>query len=209
MVLYLACACTGCADRVDSGAPVANLPDDPWVAPANASDPRSALFASCASCHMADGGGRSDGTVPRLAGQRATIVASKLQKLQSGATFLPVMLPFARALTAAESQSVADYVAGLPVPRHAARTDEGAQDYAALCATCHGARGEGSDTLLAPRLCGQHAAYLERRMDEIVANVRGDADPAMAAIVGPVPPATRATIAGWLAGAACEPEVGS
>lgn len=198
-----AIATAGCSERIDGGRPVAAVPADPWVVAAP-SDPAAAeLFASCASCHMADGSGRPDGTIPRLAGQREAALAHKLTKLRDGTTFLPVMTAFARSLTEEEVRTVARYVATLPVPVAGIRPTDGGEDYRAVCAACHGPAGEGNDALLAPRLCGQHAPYLVRRMDESAANTRGDADPAMAAIVANLPDATRQRIAAWLAAGDC------
>ncbi len=42
-----------------------------------------------------------------------------------------------------------------------------------LCASCHGAQGEGNQTLAAPRLAGQDRAYLERQLHSFRAGKRG------------------------------------
>lgn len=202
-------AVASCAQRVDSGPPVAEVPADPWVAVGKEADAGSALFAPCAACHMADGSGRDDGAVPRLAGQSAAILVEKLQRLQRGETHLPVMVPYARALSSAETEAVARYLAGLPVARPAIRERDGEQAYVSLCAGCHGSAGEGNDGLRAPRLCSQHAAYLLRRMDEIAVNGRGDSEPAMIAIVASLGAEQRAAIASWLAAADCSADGGS
>ncbi len=157
-------------------------------------------FASCASCHLASAMGRSDGTIPRLAGQRAAITARKLRRIASGEVDLPVMTAFARALSDAEIESVADWLAALPDPPSGTHNASGAELYARTCIGCHGHAGEGNDALGAPRLSGQHAPYLVRRMEESIANTRGDADPAMAAIVNTLSPADRQAIAAFLAG---------
>lgn len=209
VAFVIAVATAGCSERIDGGPPVAEVPADPWVVAAP-SDPAAAeLFASCASCHMADGSGRPDGTIPRVAGQREAVLVHKLAKLRDGSTFLPVMTAFARSLTEQEVQTVARYMASLAVPAAGIRASDGGDDFRALCAACHGAAGEGNDALLAPRLCGQHAPYLVRRMAESAANLRGDADPAMAAIVAQVPEHRRAAIAAWLAAGDCDAEAGS
>lgn len=199
----------GCREQIESGPPLVELPADPWVV-ANASDTEGAsLFASCASCHMADGSGRPDGTIPRLAGQREEILIQKLEKLRRGETFLPVMVPFARSLTDDEVRAVARYASQLGSATAEAGSGGTAETFRSLCAACHGAGAEGNDGLHAPRLCGQHAAYLLRRMAEGAANARGDADPAMAAIVASLSRKQRQAIAAWLAGGACAPEAGS
>jgi cytochrome c oxidase subunit 2 len=47
----------------------------------------------------------------------------------------------------------------------------------AVCATCHGAQGEGNPTLNAPKLSGQGAWYLSRQIQHFKQGIRG-ADPA-------------------------------
>jgi cytochrome c553 len=198
-----ALATAGCSERIDGGPPVVAVPADPWVVAAPTDPAAAELFASCASCHMADGSGRSDGTIPRLAGQSEAVLVHKLAKLRDGTTFLPVMTAFARSLTEQEVRTVARYAATLPTTTAGIRPTDGGDDYRAVCAACHGPAGEGNDALLAPRLCGQYAPYLVRRMAESAANARGDADPAMAAIVANLPDATRQRIAAWLAAGDC------
>lgn len=197
-----------CDKPVDAGDPVAAVPADPWVAPQGVTQPAAEIYASCASCHMADGSGRSDGTVPRLAGQRAAVLEHKLHKLQTGAVTLPVMVPYARSLQSAEVTAVARYLASLPVASYPAGTTQGASMYSAHCAACHGAQGEGNDAMLAPRLCGQHAAYLARRMAEIAINRRADADPAMMAIVQSLDIAQLKDVAAWLELGHCDTQGG-
>jgi len=43
----------------------------------------------------------------------------------------------------------------------------------AVCATCHGAAGEGNQTLNAPKLAGQETWYLRRQIDYFKSGVRG------------------------------------
>jgi len=169
---------------------------------------------------MADGSGRRDGLVPKLAGQREKILVHKLQKLRDGNTNLPIMVPFARALKVSEISQVAHYIATLPetssnempvklsdsntIPKSMSSSR---QDYVANCAGCHGTEGQGNDALLAPKLCGQHAQYLSRRMSEIAHNLRGDADTGMIAILNTVNQKKREEIARWLATGRCESRV--
>jgi cytochrome c553 len=163
-------------------------------------------YAHCASCHLHDGSGRPDGSIPRLNGQRRAILENKLYRLRAGMTRLPVMDPFARTLAPPEVAEIAAYLSSLPETK-AVRTelseDERAKAgslYTQHCASCHGANAEGNDGLFASRLCGQYAGFLERRLGEIAARKRGDADAIMQDIVDAVPADDLRVIVPWLAG---------
>jgi len=191
----------GCSEQIDAPAPVAELPDSPWVLNEVADVVSAELYAACASCHMADASGRSDGLVPRLAGQLEKVLIHKLQKLRDGTVTLPVMVPFARALTPVEVTQVAHYIAALPSPKSGVASNK---NYVTYCAGCHGSEGQGNDVLLAPKLCGQHEQYLSRRMIEITQNLRGDADMGMVATLDTMEQYMRDDIAQWLAAGQCK-----
>lgn len=184
---------------------------DPWaVRPVTTATLKQGaqVYTFCASCHLADGGGRPDGAIPRLAGQPAVIVAGKLNHIRAGTTYLPVMAAFANSLSPAEVTAVAEYIAALPAPKYVGHGDGNALDlgrrtYATQCAGCHGPEGEGNAALLAPRLCGQHAGYLWRRFDEILRNDRGDANAGMAAIVREMVDEDLAATADYLSRGSC------
>lgn len=208
--------CAGCAETIDSPPPFAAVPESPWIIEDSTTNETqnattAELFAACASCHMADGSGRHDGTVPRLAGQHHQILIHKLQKLRDGKVDLPVMTPFARALTDHELPQLAHYISALPgLPKSLAASpvtepDKSNHPYNTFCAACHGIQGEGNDALLAPKLCHQHARYLKRRMQEIEQNIRGDADIGMMSVLTTVNQQTRDDISQWLASGQCEP----
>jgi len=131
---------------------------------------------------------------------------NKLYRLRAGMTRLPVMDPFARTLAPREVAEIAQYLSQLP-EIEATQTDVPANErakaaslYAQHCASCHGANGEGNDGLFASRLCGQYAGFLERRLDEIAARRRGDADAIMQDVVDAVPADDLRVIVPWLAG---------
>jgi cytochrome c553 len=162
-------------------------------------------YAHCASCHLHDGSGRPDGSIPRLAGQRRAVLENKLYRLRARITRLPVMDPFARTLATKEIVEIAQYLSALPVaestPSDASEEERtrGASLHAQHCASCHGANGEGHDGLFASRLCGQYAGYLDRRLDEISAQTRGDADAIMQDAIDEVPVDELRIIVAWLA----------
>ena len=176
--------------------------------PAPPSEPPA--YAHCVSCHLHDGSGRPDGSIPRLTGQRKAVLANKLHRLRSGMMRLPVMDPYARTMPPDEITVIATYLSELPELDLStgdlgdADRARGAALFAEHCAACHGANGEGSDALFASRLCGQYPGYLERRLAEAAAGSRGDADAIMQGVVGAVPAEDLPPIVAWLgAGKGC------
>jgi cytochrome c553 len=164
-----------------------------------------AAYAHCASCHLHDGSGRPDGSIPRLTGQRRSVLENKLYRLRAGILRMPVMDPFARTLAPQEITEIAAYLSEMPtptvVPSKATKQEraQGASRYAEHCASCHGANGEGQDGLFASRLCGQYAGYLNRRLAEVAARTRGDADAVMQDVIDAVPVDDLRVIVTWLA----------
>jgi cytochrome c553 len=162
-------------------------------------------YAHCASCHLHDGSGRPDGSIPRLNGQRRAVLESKLHRMRAGLTRLPVMDPFARTLTAKEVAEVAGYLSELPdtaiqTAREAGESGaEGAALFAEHCASCHGARGEGHDGLFASRLCGQYEGYMARRLEEVRGRARGDSDAVMQGVLEGLGDRDLAPVLRWLA----------
>lgn len=165
-----------------------------------------AAYAHCASCHLHDGSGRPDGSIPRLSGQRRSVLENKLYRLRAGIMRMPVMDAFARTLAPNEIAEIAAYLSEMPeptvAPSNATKEEraQGASLYAEHCASCHGANGEGQDGLFASRLCGQYAGYLNRRLAEVTARTRGDADAIMQDAINAVPVDDLRVIVTWLAG---------
>ncbi|UCH30753.1 MAG: c-type cytochrome [Myxococcales bacterium] len=167
-------------------------------------------YAHCASCHLHDGSGRPDGSIPRLNGQRKAVLQNKLFRLRVGLMRMPVMDPFARTLEPKEISEISDYLAALPetavAPVEAIDEERaaGASLYSKHCASCHGDNAEGHDGLFASRLCGQYPAYLARRLDEVARKTRGDADAVMQGVLEGVPADALGPIVKWLsAGGGC------
>lgn len=144
-------------------------------APARA-EPAQLARQMCASCHGADGNG--PGPAPRLAGQQAGYIeqqwqAFRLHQRADGGAHGAAM---AALKSEGDVKALAAYFAAQPpVPARSAGGDPallaaGRKLYAEgnlavgtpPCFSCHGDRGEGGSA--APRLAGQHAAYLARRM---------------------------------------------
>lgn len=143
-------------------------------------------FVICQGCHRVGALGRIDGSYPRLAGQHATVLIKQLVDVRSGRRSNPKMLPFADhlALTTQEVADIAAYLEQLPMLPDNGRgpggqLDRGSQLYAADCATCHGANGEGQADRYFPRLAGQHYRYLLREGRMIRDGTRRNANPDM------------------------------
>ena len=132
------------------------------------------------------------------------MLENKLYRLRAGILRMPVMDPFARTLVPSEIAQIAEYLSDLPAaaaPSDATEEEraQGALLYAEHCASCHGANGEGQDGLFASRLCGQYAGYLNRRLAEVAAGTRGDADAVMQDAIDAVPVDDLRAIVAWLA----------
>ena len=131
----------------------------------------------CANCHGA-GGNSVSPNFPALAGQSQAYLAAQLRAFRNRSRRDPQAVAYmwglARSLTDAQIDELAGYYAAQPARAaialapparvqagHAIYT-QGAAGKAPACVTCHGAAGEGS--AIAPRLAGQHAAYVERQL---------------------------------------------
>jgi cytochrome c553 len=211
-MLFLALLISACVESEDRRPDLADL-RDPWTLPGVPTDPVLAagqqIFSSCASCHLADASGRPDGTIPRLAGQNAIILERRLRALLDDSVSLPVMTPFARSLAPDEIRQVSAYLASLPRPAQVGvgsgqQLERGAEIYEQLCLSCHAANGIGQFELNAPRLCGQHAAYSLRRLDEIAGSSARESDPAMASIAAVLALQDRRAVSDYLARLECD-----
>lgn len=211
-LLLLNLLVSGCVDAEDRQPDLTNL-RDPWTLPIAPTDPILAagqqVFNSCASCHLADAGGRPDGTIPRLAGQNAVILERRLRALLDDSADLAVMTPFARALTLEEIGQVSAYLSSLATPAQVGfgsgdQLERGAEVYAELCLNCHAMDGVGQSELNAPRLCGQHAAYSLRRLDHFSDPGPLVVDPAMSAVAAALAPRDRRAVSDYLSRLECD-----
>jgi cytochrome c553 len=135
------------------------------------------LFEACASCHGVDGGGATEGTVPRIAGQHFRVLAEQIVDFRHGKRWDFRMEGVASShQTLPKLQDITDvawYASQLE--RGGARgigdgtqLEAGAALYAKHCASCHGGQAEGNDKRAIPRLAGQHAGYLSRQVYDAV-----------------------------------------
>lgn len=143
------------------------------------------LYTVCAACHLANGAGHSDGTMPQLAGQHRSVLIKQMMDIRSGLRSNPAMAPYLAPLE--EPQQLADvaaYIEGLPVPTDNGKgpgraLGRGKKLYRDHCASCHGASGEGAAEAFYPALQAQHYRYVVRQLIDIAGARRGNAHPAM------------------------------
>lgn len=158
----------------------------PAMAQGDAAAGRSS-YAMCASCHGADGEGNKALNAPALAGQSEAYINRQLSNFRaglrgtaSGDTFGAQMRPMAMAVgNDAAVANISAYIASMAVN---AETHDGGGDAAAgqaqygVCASCHGANGEGNDALGGPRLNILADWYLIRQIANFKSGARGSAE---------------------------------
>jgi len=134
------------------------------------------LFAQCVSCHGADGGGETNGSTPRIAGQHFRVLAKQIVDFRYGKRWDFRMEGMADRHHLANAQDIADvaaHVSRLAQPANRGIgsgefAEQGSRIYATQCKSCHGAQAEGDEAGGVPRLAGQHYAYLMRQMYDAV-----------------------------------------
>ena len=143
----------------------------------------ASLLASCEGCHGANGQTRTPET-PRLNGQTRTYLAARLKDLRNPgnqtARAIHAMLGPSRSVSDDAINALAEHFASqAPTAANPAAPNRAAGQrlYAqgrgvevVSCAGCHGANGEGKGE--APRLAGQHAAYLIDQMESLMLTAR-------------------------------------
>lgn len=134
---------------------------------------------ACQTCHGVAGEGVAQANFPRLANLGAAYLQRQLNAFADGTRVNAVMMPIARALSAAQRAEVSAFYAALPEPATAkaeepnlfTATSVGAKlassgrwdDMLPACEQCHGpgGRGAGADF---PALTGQSATYLSAQL---------------------------------------------
>ena len=131
-------------------------------------------FETCSACHGLAGAGLIDGTVPRLAGQHYRVLVKQLVDFRHSRRWDVRMELFSDNHHLPEAQDVADVAAYAAQLQPTGASGVGAGDqvklgadvYRERCQVCHGAKAEGSDGRLVPRLAGQQYAYLVRQLHD-------------------------------------------
>jgi len=152
------------------------------------------VYEICATCHLPEGWGNTDGGYPQIAGQHQNVLIKQLLDIRSGFRENPAMYPFVQERTIGGYQSLADvvaYISTLPMhPRHRKgpwndlrkEYKQGKKLYLANCSTCHGKGGEGNNEKSIPMLMGQHYPYLLRQVMHVKSG-RRKVNPVMQSIV--------------------------
>lgn len=141
-------------------------------------------YAVCAACHGQNGEGNVAMNAPKLAGQAGWYIKRQLAAYRDGLrgtapgdTFGMQMRPMAMAVSdpTAEANLIA-YIESLP-DTDAAPTVTGdvaaGQAAYAVCAACHGPKGEGNEQMGGPRIAGQDDWYLIRQLSNYNKGLRG------------------------------------
>ncbi|NBV29196.1 cytochrome c [bacterium] len=128
----------------------------------------------CTPCHGSDGNNINP-TIPRLAGQYQSYLATQLyefKKGEQGLRYNTLMYPIAQALTDKNIESLAEYYAQQKkVPSQAEKRNDLrlgeriykggiAQKNITACSACHSPTGAGNDLYKVPSLAGQHSEYI-------------------------------------------------
>jgi len=144
-----------------------------------------ALFALCAQCHGAAGGGNRAALAPAIAGLDLWYVELQLSKFRSGVRGMHPqdvgglrMYPMSLWLSSDEdAAAVARYVASLPAARPAPQlaggdAQRGKQLYTP-CIACHGVDGSGNQALKGSPLAKVSDWYLLSSLQKFKSGVRG------------------------------------
>ncbi|MCC5885352.1 MAG: cytochrome c [Gammaproteobacteria bacterium] len=148
-----------------------------------AASPPVDVIADCVLCHGTDGRGNEVVRAPRIAGMEAWYLERQLVAFQRGWRGTQVaddpgreMRLVTVMLDAEEFGPIAAWFAAQetpdPQPTLTGAVERGRQHYS-LCAQCHGARGEGRQSLGAPALAGQNDWYLARQLHLYRHRLRG------------------------------------
>jgi cytochrome c553 len=144
------------------------------------------LFETCAACHGSDGGGTSDGQVPRIGAQHLSVLWKQLVDYRHDRRWDLRMEHFADRHHLGDSQAIADVAAyihqleprGQPGEGSGQLLEKGSGLYAQLCRSCHGAAAEGDAAHAVPRIAAQHYEYLRRQFYDAVDGRRPNFSPA-------------------------------
>jgi cytochrome c553 len=165
---------------------------------------------TCVACHGLDGN-PADPQYPRVAGQSERYIAEQIALFKSGERntgMAAVMKPFADALSAQDARDIGAYYASQKAGAGVADDsviasgpnadrkfyEVGEQLFRSgdfergipACMACHGPDGAGNPGPAYPRIAGQQATYIQRRLEEYRAGTTIQQDPQLFKVMATV-----------------------
>ncbi len=145
------------------------------------------IYELCATCHLPEGWGMSDGSYPQISGQHRVVLIKQLADIRQLNRDNPIMYPFAIPEEIGGAQAIADvaaYIETLPMLREngvgsGKDLELGKKLYIKYCTECHGRNGEGDKDRFYPKIHGQHYNYLIRQFKWMQFGQRRNANPEM------------------------------
>ena len=138
----------------------------------------------CTTCHGADGRGNYGVQAPRLAGMEDWYLKRQLESYRAGLRGVHprdiegvAMQPMAAKLTDESIAEILDWVGSWEYKPSEVTIQGDAmagREFYSVCATCHGAEGEGNQGFGAPALAGQNDWYLVTQLKNFLAGYRGN-----------------------------------
>lgn len=138
----------------------------------------------CTTCHGSDGRGNEGVQAPRLAGMESWYLRRQLENFRGEIRGVHpadkegiAMRPMATKLSDESIDDILEWVASweyvpAEVTLEGGDPQRGRNLYSG-CAVCHGAEGEGNESLGAPALAGQNDWYLVTQLKNFLAGYRG------------------------------------
>jgi cytochrome c553 len=147
------------------------------------------IYRACAMCHMGEGWGLSNGSVPQIAGQHRKVVIKQLADIRAGNRDSVLMAPYSSVESIGGPQAVANVAGYIDTLEMSPDTGKGPGTDLALgsrlykenCARCHGDSGEGDGDTFVPRIQSQHYNYLLKQFEWIRDGKRRNANAEMVA----------------------------
>ena len=164
------------------------------------------LYRECAGCHLPEGWGLANGSVPQIAGQHRSVLVKQLADIRAGNRDAVLMVPYAAPKAIGGAQGIADVTAYIDSLEISVETGKGPGDdlargeqlYAQHCARCHGAKGEGDAKTYSPRIQAQHYNYLVRQFEWIRDGKRRNSNKEMVQQIQEIPAADMSAILDWV-----------
>jgi cytochrome c553 len=146
-------------------------------------------YEVCSGCHLANGMGRPDGTMPVVAGQYTKVLIKQMADIRAGRRENPTMYPFARDMAPQDIADTSAYMHSLKWLGNNGKgpgtsLKHGEELYKKDCRSCHG-KGEGDEAKFIPRLAGQHYKYMVRQITAMREGKRKNSDKDMVKVIKP------------------------